>query len=64
MEFVYSCLQDHKRRGAAILLVSTELNEILSLSDRIAVLSAGRLSDPCEVGQVDVRELGLLMAAS
>jgi simple sugar transport system ATP-binding protein len=64
MEFVYRCLQDHKRRGAAILLVSSELNEVLSLSDRICVMAGGRLSEPRPVDEVDVRELGLLMAAS
>jgi simple sugar transport system ATP-binding protein len=64
MEFVYRCLQDHKRRGAAILLVSSELNEVLSLSDRIAVLAGGRLSEPQGADDVDVRGLGLLMAAS
>lgn len=64
MEFVYRCLQDHKRRGAAILLVSSELNEVLSLSDRICVMAGGRLSEPQPVEGIDVRELGLLMAAS
>ncbi|MCU1497178.1 MAG: transporter ATP-binding protein [Acidimicrobiales bacterium] len=64
MEFVYRCLQDRKREGAAILLVSTELNEVLSLSDRVAVMSGGRLSEPVRSDDVDPRELGLLMAAS
>lgn len=64
MEFVYRCLQDRKREGAAILLVSTELNEVLSLSDRVAVMAGGRLSEPVPVDDVDPHALGLLMAAS
>ncbi len=64
MEFVYRCLQERKEGGAAILLVSTELNEILSLSDRICVMADGRLSDPRDASDIDVRELGLMMAGS
>ncbi len=64
MEFTYRCLQDHKQRGAAVLLVSTELDEILSLSDRVYVMADGRLTGPREVDDIDIRELGLLMAGS
>ena len=64
MEFVYRCLQERKEDGAAILLVSTELNEVLSLSDRICVMVDGRLSEPRDASDVDVRELGLMMAGS
>mgnify|MGYP003679081021 CR=1 FL=1 len=64
MEFVYRCLQERKEEGAAILLVSTELNEVLSLSDRICVMADGRLSEPRDASDIDVRELGLMMAGS
>jgi ABC-type uncharacterized transport system ATPase subunit len=42
--FVYQQLLDHRAAGAAILLISSELDELLSLSDRIAVLYEGQLT--------------------
>jgi general nucleoside transport system ATP-binding protein len=48
--------------GKAILLVSVELDEILSLSDRIAVMFDGRLMGMADPAQTDERALGLLMA--
>jgi ABC-type uncharacterized transport system ATPase subunit len=42
--FVYQQLLAHRAAGAAILLISSELDELLALCDRIAVLYAGRLT--------------------
>jgi simple sugar transport system ATP-binding protein len=42
-EFVHSQLRAQRDRGAAVLLISTELDEVLALSDRIGVLYEGRL---------------------
>jgi simple sugar transport system ATP-binding protein len=42
IEFIHSRLLAARDAGKAILLVSAELNEVLSLSDRIAVMSGGR----------------------
>jgi simple sugar transport system ATP-binding protein len=50
-------------RGCAILLISTDLDEILDLSDRFAILSGGSLSDPLEP-PVDAEQLGLLMSGA
>ena len=47
--------------GAAILLVSEDLDELLALSDRIAVISGGRLSEAEAVESLTVAELGLRM---
>jgi simple sugar transport system ATP-binding protein len=47
--------------GAAILYVSAELEEVLTLGDRIAVMSRGRLSCPAPRGSIDVTEIGMLM---
>ena len=50
------------REGAAVLVVSEELDELLEICDRIAVLYQGRLSECRERGEVSVEDLGLLMA--
>ncbi len=47
--------------GAAVLLVSAELSEVMALSDRIAVLYEGRVAGLFEVGAVTEHELGLYM---
>jgi simple sugar transport system ATP-binding protein len=62
MEYVYGVLLEQKRRGAAIVLISTELDEILSLSDRIAVISRGRIPRILSVEEATAESLGLLMA--
>ncbi|MGB3502763.1 MAG: ABC transporter ATP-binding protein [Mesorhizobium sp.] len=60
--YVHGRLVDARARGAAILLISEDLDEILTLSDRVAVMFQGRLSDPAARGQLSVREIGELMA--
>ncbi len=50
--------------GAAVLLVSQDLDEILRLCDRVAVLYRGRLSAPMPVGEVTLERLGLLMGGA
>jgi ABC-type uncharacterized transport system ATPase subunit len=59
---VWGELMDQRSAGKAILLVSAELEEILNLSDRIAVMFAGRIAGILEVGQADVATIGALMA--
>ena len=48
--------------GVAVLLVSAELDEILSLSDRIAVIYHGQIAGIVDGDQADAGELGLMMA--
>jgi general nucleoside transport system ATP-binding protein len=62
VEFVYERLLAHKRQGGATLLVSTELEEILSLSDRIGVMASGRLLGVLDREEATLDMLGLLMA--
>jgi simple sugar transport system ATP-binding protein len=50
--------------GAAVLYVSAELEEVLALGDRIAVMSGGRLSIPSPRATVDMTQLGMLMAGA
>jgi ABC-type uncharacterized transport system ATPase subunit len=49
-------------RRTAVLLVSAELDEIMSLSDRIAVMYKGRILDTLDAKDATREQLGLLMA--
>ncbi len=62
IEFIHQSLIELRDAGKAILLVSVELDEIMSLSDRIAVMFDGRIMGERLPGETDARELGLLMA--
>ncbi|MGH1355751.1 MAG: ABC transporter ATP-binding protein [Thalassovita sp.] len=62
IEFIHNQIIALRDQGAAILLVSVELDEILSLSDRIAVMFDGRIMGERMPDQTDAGELGLLMA--
>ncbi|MFE3839364.1 ABC transporter ATP-binding protein [Pseudogemmobacter sonorensis] len=62
IEFIHKQIVALRDQGKAILLVSVELDEIMSLSDRIAVMFDGRLMGERAPDQTDERELGLLMA--
>ncbi len=50
--------------GSAVLVISQDLDELLALSHRLAVLTAGRLSRPCPAGELSVSEIGLLMGGT
>ncbi len=62
IEFIHQRLIDMRDKGAAILLVSVELEEVLSLSDRIVVMFDGKIVGERINKDVSDRELGLLMA--
>jgi general nucleoside transport system ATP-binding protein len=55
-------LRDAQRAGAAILLISEDLDEILALADRIAVIYEGRIMDVLPRDEATPERLGLLMA--
>jgi simple sugar transport system ATP-binding protein len=61
-EFIHETLIEMRNKGVGILLVSAELDEIQSLSDRIAVIFEGRIVGYRAPEETDARELGLLMA--
>ncbi|HSF26725.1 MAG TPA: ABC transporter ATP-binding protein [Actinomycetes bacterium] len=63
-EYVHRQLLELRGRGAAILLVSEDLEELLALSDRIAVLCAGAVVGELPVADATPRRLGLLMAGA
>jgi len=60
--WVHQQLLDACARGAAVLLVSEDLDEILALADRIAVIHAGRLTPARRANAWTLSELGLAMA--
>lgn len=62
IEFIHQQIVRLRDQGKAILLVSVELDEILGLSDRIAVMFDGRIMGERLPDQTDEKELGLLMA--
>jgi len=61
-EYVHNQLMAQREAGAAILLISTELDEILRLCDRIAVLYEGQIVGLMEGETANVNQLGLMMA--
>jgi simple sugar transport system ATP-binding protein len=61
-EYVRSKLLEQRAEGAAILLISEDLDEIMHLSDTIAVLYEGRIMAIKSVDDASPEELGLLMA--
>ena len=63
-QYVYSQLLAARERGTAILLISVELDEILSLSDRIAVIYRGEIMGVLDRRDVNPETIGLMMAGS
>ncbi|MDB5666849.1 MAG: transporter ATP-binding protein, partial [Cypionkella sp.] len=62
IEFIHKQIIALRDAGKAILLVSVELDEIMSLSDRIAVMFDGQIMGTADPETTNERELGLLMA--
>ena len=62
IEFIHKEIIALRDAGKAVLLVSVELDEIMSLSDRIAVMFDGRIMGERDPAATNERELGLLMA--
>ena len=62
IEFIHKQIVALRDAGKAILLVSVELDEIMSLSDRIAVMFDGQIMGTRDPATTNERELGLLMA--
>jgi ABC-type uncharacterized transport system ATPase subunit len=59
---VHRRLLDARARGAGIILISEDLDELLALSDRVAVLHRGHLTNAMATEDVTIRQLGLMMA--
>jgi simple sugar transport system ATP-binding protein len=64
IEFVHRTLLEARDKGAAVLLVSVELDEVMSLSDRILVMYRGEIAGEVDPAKVTEEEIGLLMGGS
>ena len=64
IEFIHNQIVKKRDEGVAVLLVSAELDEILSLADRIAVMYHGQIVATVRNGELSREELGLLMAGA
>ncbi len=63
IEFIHNQLRALRDAGCAVLVVSSELDEILALADRVLVMNGGRITGELGIDDCDERKLGLLMAA-
>ena len=61
MEYVHHHLLEARNQGKAIVLISMELDEILTLSDRILVMYNGRIVGEFARKNADIEQIGLLM---
>lgn len=62
VNYVHARLAAARERGAAVLLISEDLDEIMKLSDTIHVMSEGRLSPAFARGDISASELGKWMS--
>ena len=63
-EQVRALLLKHRDEGAGVLLISEDLDELLELSDRIAVMRDGRIVGIMDASEADVEEIGVLMSGA
>ena len=63
-QFVRSALLDRRATGSGVLLISSDLEEILTMSDRIVVLYGGRIAGELRAEDADEIRIGLLMAGT
>ncbi len=63
-EYVRSRLLDQRKAGSAVLLISEDLDEVIALSDRIAVIYSGRIMGVVPTREVTVEQLGLMMSGA
>jgi simple sugar transport system ATP-binding protein len=61
---IRQALIDLARAGSAVLVVSQDLDEILEISDRVAVMSKGKLSEARDAHGITREEIGLLMGGA
>jgi simple sugar transport system ATP-binding protein len=63
-EYIHRQLIEERSRGTAILVISEDLDEVMIIADRIAVMFEGRLMGILDREDVTVEQVGLLMAGS
>ncbi len=63
-EFIWGKLKGERRKGVGIILISGDLGEVMSLSDRIAVMYGGKIEGTVQAGDADIGRLGLMMGGA
>jgi simple sugar transport system ATP-binding protein len=64
IEYIHSRLVAERDKGKGVLLISFELDEILNVTDRVAVMYEGEIVGVLNTKDTDENELGLMMAGS
>ncbi len=64
IEYIHSRIVEERDEGAAVLIVSTELDEVMALSDRLLVMFDGRIVAELDPTQVTNADVGLYMAGA
>ena len=64
IEFIYARLRELRDAGCAVLVVSSELDEILALSDRVIVMNHGHITGELTIADCTEAGLGLLMTGA
>jgi simple sugar transport system ATP-binding protein len=64
IESIQNLLLEQREAGTALLLVSEELDELLTLSDRIAVIHEGEIMGIVDAKDADIKDIGLMMTGA
>ena len=64
IESIQTLLLEQREQGTAVLLISEEMEELLALSDRIAVISEGKIMGIVDTDEADIHEIGLMMTGT
>ena len=64
IESIQTLLLQQREAGTAVLLISEEMEELLALSDRIAVISEGKIMGIVDADDADINEIGLMMTGT
>ncbi len=62
IEFIHKAIVSERDRGAAVLLVSSELSEVMSLADRVLVMYGGQIAGELKGADATEKKIGVLMA--
>ncbi|MEK7466769.1 MAG: ABC transporter ATP-binding protein [Planctomycetota bacterium] len=62
IEFIHKAIVSERDRGAAVLLVSSELSEVLALADRVLVMFGGQIAGELKASEATEKKVGVLMA--
>ena len=62
--YVHQQLTNERDRGAAVLLVSADLDELFALSDRLIVLYGGQVMGDLPIAEANLEKVGLMMAGT